>query len=103
MIEEIVHSAEFLGGKEDSELGEESAKFKLVECTTLILVVFLEKQDGVNQTKEKRNGQKLTRKMPLHCSRLSTPLAKSWFLTLLQIISNLFLQSAIVFARMLKL
>jgi hypothetical protein len=58
VIEEIVHSAEFLGGKEDSELGDESAEFKLVECATLILVVFLEKQDGLNQTKEKRDRPK---------------------------------------------
>jgi hypothetical protein len=54
VIEEIVHSAEFLGGKEDSELGQEIAKLKLVEVATLILVVFLEKQDGFNQTKEKK-------------------------------------------------
>jgi hypothetical protein len=58
VVEEIVHSAEFLGGKEDSELGDESAEFKLVEVTALVLVVFLEKQDGLNQTKRKKEWPK---------------------------------------------
>ena len=60
----------------------------------MVLVVFLKnKMVSIRRGKE---SERLTRKMPLSCSRESTPLAKSWFLTLLQIISNLFLQSAIV-------
>jgi hypothetical protein len=82
VIEEIVHSAEFLGGKEDSELGEESAKFKLVECTTLILVVFLEKQDGVNQTKEKRERPKTYQEDALALLKVIDALSKELVLDL---------------------
>ena len=112
-VEVVVDGAQFLGGEEDAQFGEQLLELELAEPRVAVLVEGLGKLAGGDFEKlqlligpikmvkrpetARGEGWPLTVKTCLSWAMLSMPFALSWNLNLLVICSMRFLQSAMLF------